>query len=494
MERINERHYSRIVLLLTIFFFVGVVAIQYWLEPLSDFPRKDEYQSVLSALNLPVYTPNLYVWFLKLWTGMFPDFFSLWRFNFFASHLSLAIIFFLYHYKRGIAFSTNFFVTALLVLSTINIALTRKMHFWAAVFFFLLIFLADFINPKKRLFFLTIALFLLGFFRVEFFFSAIVAAAMIAHEWLKKKFSSKNSKVILTGLLLLLFFLVLSGILIFGYGMKALLIESLQLNQKGIFFAPVSFMQLLFQNVIYHSYYSLYALIVPLRIYFPGLALSFGVLLFLKRSFKNNWILLKQNLRKDFLPFYVPALMALYSIRFTDFYLIMTFVFILSALSFLLNTEDKLNANLIVSVLILPAFFILRPELNGSAYINFPTFKREVRIHRHMFDLIQHLKVAGVHPPYKILIDQYVTGVLPDEGREYFMFSDLSRLCQGGPVTFDLVLIPGNWTLPPEQPWIEKCVWPRLSMSRHEKPSPGYDLYIGPRILKETGAEKMPVK
>ncbi len=492
-KRLKENN-TALSLVLMVSFFAGFIFFQYWLEPQSDFPRKDEYQSLLSALDYPVYSANLYVHFLRLWTGFFPDFFSLWRFNFFASHLSLAVAFFLYHSKKGIALSTNFFITSLLVLSTINIALTRKMHFWGAAFFFILLFAAEYFKPKMRLVFLTVSLLILGFFRFEFFFSAIVAAALCFHQCMKNRFHPRHYRILFGSLFFFLLVIVIVCLWSFGYGMKALLVESLQLDQRGLLYLPMAYAQLFFRNILFHVYYSFYALVVPFWIYFPGLALSCVYLLFLKRNWYLNWVSLKQNLKTDLLPFYFSALFALYSVRFTDFYLIMTFLLLLSVLGFMLNTDRLPLRNLLVSLFILPSFFLFRPELKGSAYINFPTFKREVRIHRHMFDLIKNLNVSEIHSPYKILIDQYVTGVLPDEGREYFMFSDLSRLCERGPVDFDLVLLPGDWTLPPEQPLIEKCVLPRLNTSRHLKPSPGYDLFVSPRILNQTSAEKMSVK
>lgn len=480
--------------ILTLLFFSAFFVFQFWLEPLSDFPRKDEYQSLLSALHFPVYTPNVYIHWLRFWAHWFPDFFSLWRFDFMGSHLLLAASFFLYHRRKKIAFSTAIVFTSILVLSTINIALTRKMHFWAISAYFVIMILADQLCSRRRLIFLSGLFFLLGFLRMEFFFSSVVALTLFLLEFMRGRLERKYQRLVFAGLGVLLASLTAFFIARLGYGMQDLLRDSLKIGEKSLWSVPVSYLKLFFSNTAYHGWYSLYALVVPLRIFFPGVAIALAFLFYQQESPLKNFVSLKAQFGRDHGPFFLPALVALCSIRFNDYYVIMSFVLLLSLLCFLLGHEEKPMRSLLVSVLILPAFFVFRPELKESAYINFPTFKREVRIQRHVFDLIRQLKVASGQPPLKILIDQYVAGVLPNEGREYALFSDLAHLCTKGPVEFDLVLLPGQWTLPPEQKWIESCVKPGLKDARPLKISPGYDLYLSPRALLGVSAEKMPLK
>lgn len=482
---IKEKNSEKIVNgLLIAILFVAIFIFQFWLEPQSDFPHTDEYQSILSALGFPTYTPNLYVQMLTFFSGVFSDFYSLVKFNFIASHLLLAHAFFAYHWKRGVALATNLFFTSVLALSTINIALTRKMHFWAAAFFFLILVGADFFEGRSKRLYLLLGLLVLGLFRVEFLFSAAVALALFLCEILTVRFDKKK-------LIIIIFFigsaLAYLGITTFGYGMKDLLIESFKMGKgvSGPFGLIFTWIKLLISNIGLYGYYTLVSFLTTLRIYLPTLAIAFASLFFLINQPKNNLEKMKTIFLAEYLPFYVPAIFALFSVRFMDFYIIMAFVLFLSLLSFLLNTKSSVAAAPIIALLVLPAFFVHRPELKGSAYINFPTYKRGERVHRQMFDIIKGLNVNSGDAPYKILFNQYVAGVLPMEGREYFMNNDLPEVCKRGPVHFDVVLLTGNWFPEPQQKLIESCVLRGMSRSKHIKLSPGYDLYLSDRVTLE---------
>lgn len=484
MEIADKKIFKVAVPLSLILFFISVLLFQIWLEPQADFPHTDEYQSILSALGFPTYAPNLYVQMLTFFTHFFPDFFSLQKFNFLASHLLLAFSFFIYHWKKGLSYGTLFFFTAILSLSTINIALTRKMHFWAAAFFFLILFAAEYLNPKERKYFFAFAFLVLGFFRVEFFFSAAVANAFLIGEFFSSRKDKKKIMAIVLGTGSLL---AAIGIATFGYGMKDLLVESFRISgaSPGIFTILFTWLKIFFNNLALHVYYTAISFFTTLRIYFPTLPIALAVLIYLIKDPVENFHKLKQILVTVYLPYYLPALLALFSIRFMDFYIIMTFVLVLSFGAFLLDTKQSSPKSLLLFILVLPAFFLYRPDLKGSAYINFPTFLRGERIHRQTFDIIAKLPVKKNDAPYKIYFNQYVAGVLPYEGREYFMNKDLKNICQQGPVMFDVALLTGKWFTDPDkqsQSLIESCVLPGLSKARHFKLAPGYDLYLGERV------------
>jgi hypothetical protein len=480
MEIAEKKFLKMTVPLSLILFFASVVIFQFWLEPQSDFPHTDEYQSLLSALGFPTYTPNLHVQMLTFFTNFFPDFRSLVEFNFISSHIVLALSFFLYHWKKGLNYGTLFVITSILTLSTINIALTRKMHFWAAAFFFVILFTAEFFQEdkeKERKIFLFCSFLILGFFRVEFLFSAAVALAMLIRYFSHKK--KIFSMIVAGGSLLAVF-----GILKFGYGMIDLLIESFRISGQTpgplkLFF---SWIKIFSNNLGLHLYYTIISFFTTLRIFFPTLAIAFAVLIYLIKKPVEGMQRAKKVVFNTYLPFYFPAMIALFSVRFMDFYIIMTFVFFLSILAFAIDTKLTSLKSILILVLVLPAFFLARPELKGSAYINFPTFKRGERIHRQMFDIIATLEVKKNDAPYKIFFNQYVAGVLPYEGREYFMNSDLKNICKKGPVVFDIALLTGKWFSDPDQKLIDSCVRPGLLKARLLKLAPGYDLYLSERI------------
>lgn len=465
-------------------FFTALVFFLLWLEPFSDFPHTDEYQSLLSALGFPVYTPDLYVRWLSLFSWFSPDFQSLVKTNFIASHFFLALTFFLFHSKKKIAMATNLTMTALLTLSTINVALTRKMHFWAAGFFFLILFFSETLEGKRKNIFIVCGLTTLGFFRREFFLCAALAGALMAGH----SFGKKGKLILLAAGSAIAF----SGIFFFGYGMKELLIESFQLQGKSfdLFSFILMWTRLFFTNAGLHIYYSFSSIASTVLLYFPGLAMAVTLLVFLVIKEKR----LLQNLKEVkkiflfiYLPLLFPALFALYSVRFMDFYVITTFVFILSLLSFLLNSRTSLLTAAFTWAVIIPAFFLMLPDLKESADINFPTYRRGELVHRKVFELIEKLDVKPGDTHYKILFNQYVAGVLPFEGRDYFMFSDLKEHCQA---EFDIVLLPGKWFIVPEQNLLRNCILPRLGTFRHVKIAPGYGLYLSSRI----SPEKFPLK
>ncbi len=464
-------------------FFVSLFFFFCWLESQADYPHTDEYQSLLSALGFPVYTPTLYVRFLSFFADFFPDFPSLVRFNFIASQCFLALCFFFYHLKKKISIGTNLVVTAILSMATINVALTRKMHFWAAGFFFLILFLADFFSGKKKNLFLVFSFLLLGFFRVEFFLSALAALFI----WLSPHLDRRKK----IGLLLAGTFVVVSAIAQFGYGMKELLRESFHLEgNPDVVEIAATWAKLFFSNMGLHLFYSVTSLMATFRMYFFTLSLALLLLFPLVDNFKGNALRTKQIFLNEIFPYWLPASCALFSIRFIDFYVITTFVFLMSTLAFLLNSKKSKVAAWITLGLVLSAFFVRRPDFKESAYINFPSYLRGGTVHRQTFDLISRLEMKPGIEPYKILFNQYVAGVLPYENREYFQFADLKKLCVKGTLAFDIVLLPGKWFTVPEQDLLESCVYPSLSPMKHIKIAPGYDLYVSSRIT----SEKMPLK
>lgn len=485
MEVKNKEFYLKTFI--SVVFFIAILFFLFWLEPFSDFPHTDEYQSLLSALGFPVYTPDFYVKWLSLFSWMVPDFQKLVKTNFIASHFFLALTFFLFHARKGISLPTNLTVTTVLVLSTINVALTRKMHFWAAGFFFFILFLSENLEGKKKNIFLIFSLTLLGFFRREFLFCAVAAAALFVGHSLGRK--GKWALFFAGGAA------AVAGILFFGYGMRELIVESFHLQGENFNLWTVSLMwsKLFWSNAGLHLYYSLTSLVSTLRLYFPGVAGAFFILIVLAVKDKRilqNFKDAKQNFLSCYVPFLLPAFLAIYSVRFMDFYVITTFVFLLSLMAFLLNSHSSIKpvpAYFFLSILLLPAFFLMHPDLIRSADINFPTYRRGEMVHRKVFDLIEKLEVKPGEAHYKILFNQYVAGVLPFEGREYFQFSDLKEHCQS---EFDIVLLPGKWFIVPEQGLLQKCVLPRLATFRHVKIAPGYDLYLSPRISHE----KFPLK
>lgn len=465
-------------------FFTAMGTFLGWLEARSDFPHTDEYQSILSALGFPVYTPDLYVTWLKNLTHFADNFKELVRLNFVTSHLFLASAFFLFHWKKGLSLSANFTMTALLSLSTINVALTRKMHFWAAGFFFLILFLAESLEGRKKNIFMICSLIALGFFRREFFLCAAAAAALLAGRSLGKK----AQIAVLTGGALA----ALGGMIFFGYGMKELLRESFQLQSSAVnpFSLILVWIKLFFTNAGLHLYYSFSSIVSTLRLYYPGVAASVAALAFFvfkEKRLKENALEMKTVLLRVYGPFFLPAFLALYSVRFMDFYVVSTFVLLLSVMAFLLNSRFSVISAACFWIFLVPAFFLMRPEFRESTDINFPTYRRGELVHRKLFDLIEKLDVKPGEAHYKILVNQYIAGVLPFEGREYFMFSDLKEHCN---TEFDIVLLPGSWFITPEENLLKSCVRPRLASYRLVKIAPGYDLYLGPRISEE----KFPLK
>ncbi len=463
---------------LTLAFFATIYHFQFWLEPFMDYPHTDEYQSILRALGYPTYTNILYVRMLTFFSQFAPDFFSLNFFNVIAGHMVLAISFFWYHARRGISFSTNLFFTAALTLSSINIALTRKMHFWGAAFFLLIMIAASYLKGNKRTFFLLCTLIGLAFFRVEFAFGAAMALGILVADNIKIK---KNFFWITTSLIA--FVIATLTIILYGYGMKDLLIESLKIKGGESFFSVAwTWIKLFSYNLVLYSYYSVLSFATTVRVYFPTFALAFIALFFVRDSWKKNLAHFKTVYHEDFLYFYFPALFALLAVRFMDFYVIMTYILLLSGLSFLLNSKRNPLYGMILFLLVWPAYFVSRPDFTSDAYINFPTFKRNAQVHRRMVELIRNLPRPASDVPYKILYNQEVKGFLPEEYREYHLNRELAELCQQGNATFDIVLLPGKWFADPHGEIIESCVLPTLTHHRQIPVAPGYTLYVGPRV------------
>jgi len=351
MEKIAFRKVFFPLVMLVLAF--SAVHFQFWLWPFSDFPKTDEFYSLLKALGLEVYNKTIYVQFLSIFSIFFKNIDSLWKFDFIGSHLFLASAFFYYHHRRGVHPAVNIFFTSVLLLSPINVAMTRKLHFWTLGFFFFLLGFACRKKSEQKLNWLSGGLTLLTFFRYEFFLPATIALSLL----IAKKGHLKN-KAQLSALYSLLILTSIGLIYFFGPGMK-------QLMELSFGESLSHWLSMIAKNVIYLSYNTLHSFDVVFFYYLPTLVFALILLMFFA-SWKKNWGEWKPILKEDFQWTFIPALVVLLAIKYTDHYAIMGFVFLLSAFNFLLNSRQSPMLSIVIVLLVVPSFFLGLPDYRDN--------------------------------------------------------------------------------------------------------------------------------
>lgn len=465
------------ILLIAIFLAV-IFYIQVWMLPFSDYPYQDEYHSILRAIGKNTYPHTLHTKFLSLFTIFSRNFYDIFVMNFILSNFFLCTLFFFYHKKRGITLPANLFFTSALALSAINIALSRKMHFWGAAFFFLILILSDYFNGKKRSLFLVLAFSLLAFFRMEFAFSAALALGALVG-WPKNR---KNFFIF--SFLFLIGSAVATWIIYQNVaGMKALVSVSLGGSSKenGI----IHLLKLFGVNLYDYSSYVLYTFASTLKIYFFTFLNAFILLFFITKPLKENLKGLWENVKRDQL-YYIVAMIPLLGLRNLDSYIVMFYVLFLGFMSFLLNSKDTKWRTPVIFLLVLPAFFIGRPDFFRDLHINFPSIRGyNGMVNRPMHDLIKGLPKGTYEDPYRILSYERIKEVLGREGLEFHLYHELKAACGEGSLNFDIVLIQESWIYDENKDMIEQCVAPSLGNMRAYPIAKGFWLYLSPRLQKE---------
>lgn len=480
MDATGKARFSRGISFLLVFvFFALVFYFQYWLEALADYPYDDEYYSLLTGLGLAkYYSTSLYVRLLSILAIFFNTLESLHRYNFFVSHLVLGLGFFFYHSRRNINLGTNFFFTSMLVLSPLNILLSRKIHFWAAGFFFIILGLSTYLKGNARNFFLFFSLLLLGFFRVEFFFSAVLAlGCIICYQGSFKKIFFLS--FLITLILIFTVFYVLTN----TPGAQALLDASGYRHfssgggsfLKGLFDIVLQ----MFKNILVYSSVSFETFISTLTLYFISLINSFVFLFFILRPIKENILCFYQAFKNDFLLFYFPAILALISIRFFDAYLIMFYALLLSGLAFLMNSRGNRYFLYVIFILLVPAFCLKPPDL-------FKGFEPKLlyrRMYLGKFDrsvhaVVEKLAKSSNEKPYRILSYQPLSQVYSSMGHQFFLFKDLKALCDAGDAHFDVVALHNI----EEMDLVKKCLLPRLQDYKIINLSENAQIFMSDRV------------
>nr|BDT26980.1 hypothetical protein BHI3_04460 [Bacteriovorax sp. HI3] len=467
---------------LIILFFIGLLFyIQIWMVSYADYPYQDEYHSILQALGKGTYPNNLHVRFLSLFTLISRNFYDVFYMNFILSGFCLCLLFFLYHRKRNISLATNIFVTSTLALCSLHITLSRKMHFWAIAFYFLILLMADRFEGRARGIFLFLSLGVLGFFRMEFAFAAALALSLSLG--IPK---TKKQKIIS------FFIFSLGGIaaafLIYQYvgGMKPLLSISLATDTHPQSYGPLerlwNLISIFVFNIFQYGKYVVYTLWrVLLDSYFTMMN-AFLLLLFIQKSFKEKGQNYWREVRDNQL-FYYVAMVPLLAVRNLDSYIIMFYVLMLSLLAFMLDTRGHRWISKAIIGLCLMAFLFDRPNYADGVSVNFPSIRAyNGLINKPMHDLIQSLPKVDYENRFRILSYERIGEVLGHEGLEFYLYFQLKDACSNGEIPFDIVLIQDSWEYDPNIKIIKKCVLPALASMKRYTFAPGYDLFLSQRL------------
>ncbi len=472
---------KKTLMMISVLIFIGLLFyIQVWMLPFSDYPYQDEYHSILQAMGKHTYTNTLYVHFLSLFTFLSRNFYDIFTLNFIFSNFLLTVTFFFYHKKRSISLSTNLFFTSMLALNALNIALSRKMHFWAPAFYFLILMMGDWLEGMKRKIFLVMAFVALAFFRMEFAFAAVFAFGDLVG--MRK---SRRHFFIFSGIGLLAGAIAVGLIYRFGPGMKDLVAVSLGSEEGSTFNLWDQFFNivvLFVSNVGRYSQYVAHTFASTLKIYFFTLMNAFILIVVMIKPIRENLKNLWENIKNDQV-YYLAALFLLLVVRFLDSYIIMFYVLFLSFLSFLLNSKRPDWLTPVVFALILPAFFIGKPDFEENLGINFPSIRGyNGLVNRPMHELVASLPKTSYEQPYRILSLERLEEVQGREGLEFYLYQDLVEVCGKGPLDFDVVLIQEYWKHTPNRLIIQSCLIPKLQNMRAYPLARGYDLYLGPRL------------
>lgn len=463
--------------------------IQVWMLKFTDYPYQDEYHSILRALGKNTYPSNLHVKFLSLFAEISKNFYDVFTLNFILSGFFLTVIFFFYHQKKGISLPTNIFFTSMLALCSLHIALSRKMHFWAAGFYFLILLSADFFSGKKREFYLLICFSILAFFRMEFAFAAAWALASLVGVPKTKKQALFFAMALLIGSALAI------GI-IYEYvgGMKDLVAITFGTNNHAqnfnLFDRAMNALSIFFANVYDYGRFSIFTFLVTFKHFFFTLLNAFVLLFFFQRPLRENLRGLWQEIKKNQI-YYLAAMIPLLALRNIDSYIIMFYVLMLSLMSFLLNTRPS-RVGVLAIFLVLPAFFVGLPDYSRNFEVNFPSIRGyNGLVNRPFHDFVQSLPKKSYEERYYILSYERMTEVLGHEGVEFFLYPHLEEACKERTIPFDVVLIQDSWRYDPNRKGIEKCVVPAMSSMREFPFTRGFLLYLSPRAEESYRAYKM---
>lgn len=368
-------------------FFASMIFFQFWQFPFADYPQSDEFYSILKALGLEVYNKTLYVQILSVFALFFKSFESLVKFSFIFSHLFLAAAFFYYHHCKKIHPAVNLFFTGLLVLSPLSLALTRKLHFWAAALFFLGLGMVHDKPRDQKEKSLALVFVVLTFLRYEFFFPAVIFL------W-RGFFYRKLSQARWVFPLLVLVPVVL--IYFLGPGMRELFTRSWQEGFIGVG-----------KNILYMGYNSLHSIDIVFTSFFPTVALSL-VLLLAFADWKDNLQVFKKIALEEYLFTFLPVLTVLILIHYNDHYALMGFLFILSGFCFLLNVKQKSWLTPLLFLLMTSAFFVRLPDYNDPSRF-FYHIRRHGPVQKEALTSLEaRLRQLSASRPLRLLTDRPV--------------------------------------------------------------------------------------
>ena len=455
--------------------FTCIIYFQIWAEEFADYPFQDEYMSLLKTLNYPViYSKTLYIQLLSGLTFFTTDFYQLYLLNFVLSNSALSMVFFWYHQRKGIELGTNMFFTAILALSSLNISLSRKLHFWEISFLLLVLVLQDFVAEKRRKYFLLWSFLILTFFRIEFLFPASVAFGLIIFEHRARRYFW----------VLLVFGLALMGIaLTMAYskipGLAELIKISLPAERMfshffGLFYSNMTSYFLLCLDTFWRTLKNNLFTVIN----------CFVLIFFMVASLKENLRHFIQTYKKDFLCFYLPLLIPFLFVRFFPAYLIVVYVLFLSILCFLLNSRNKITYPVLVFALLAPAFFFGRPDYANDLSANFNSRLYGGRVNKPMHNLVRLLKPAKLNElfPLSVLSYERLRDLVKVNKVDFYVYEDLPRACQTGPRGFDVVLISESWQFRSDKKLVESCVLSRMGGFKRYSFANGYILLVSDRV------------
>lgn len=152
-------------------YFIAVHFFNEWIFRFSDIPINDDYFLIFSALGKRASVRNIspiYRLILKLFAFFTSDFYELFRINFLTVHLLFPITFFIYNRLKNVSTEVNYFLTTILVLSPLNVCVTRKIYHWEFAFFLITLIVGHLSENRYRKPLMVLFFSCLLFLRLEF--------------------------------------------------------------------------------------------------------------------------------------------------------------------------------------------------------------------------------------------------------------------------------------------------------------------------------------